>query len=130
MKIFLDSPINKYYVQTLGMIFFPGARFGENEEEDENAPSLSVKTVEEEGGIRAFATVCADGGSESAEYFAEYNPDRTNERVLKLAIGGAVLTAASALLGSAGQTQSCGHSWLQVKCNRLWLKSCRGKKAL
>ena len=32
MKIILDSPINKYYVQTLGMIFFPGEHFAENEE--------------------------------------------------------------------------------------------------
>ena len=99
MKIVLDSPINKYYVQTLGMIFFPGARFGENEEEDENAPSLSVKTVEDEGGVKAYATVSVDGKSESAEYYAEFTADRTKERVLKLAIGGAVLTAASALLG-------------------------------
>ena len=98
MKIFLDSPINKYYVQTLGMIFFPGARFGENEE-DENAPAMSVKTVEDEGGIKAYATVSVNQKSESAEYYAEFTPDRTKERVLKLAIGGAVLTAASALLG-------------------------------
>ena len=99
MKITLDSPINKYYVQTLGMIFFPGSRFGESSEEDDNEPSLSVKTVEEEQGIRAFVTVSADQKSESAEYFAEFTADRTKERVLKLAIGGAVLTAASTLLG-------------------------------
>ena len=97
MKIILDSPINKYYVQTLGMIFFPGAHFGENAEENE--PVLSVKTDEEEQGIRAFAEVSVDGKSEAAEYFAEFTEDRTKERVLKLAIGGAVLTAASALLG-------------------------------
>ena len=99
MKIILDSPINKYYVQTLGMIFFPGARFGENEDEDGTNTSISVRTVEEELGIRAYATVSVEDREESAEYFAEFNPDRTNERVLKLAIGGAVLTAASALIG-------------------------------
>ena len=99
MKIILDSPINKYYVQTLGMIFFPGAKFGENEEEDGTATSISVKTVEEEGGIRAFTTVTVEDKSESAEYYAEFTPDRTRERVLKLAIGGAVLTAASTLVG-------------------------------
>ena len=32
MKITLESPINKYYVQTLGMIFFPGEHFGEKAE--------------------------------------------------------------------------------------------------
>ena len=99
MKITLDSPINKYYVQTLGMIFFPGSHFSESAEENDNEPSISVKTVEEEQGIRAFVTVTAEQKSESAEYFAEFTADRTKERVLKLAIGGAVLTAASTLLG-------------------------------
>ena len=99
MKIILDSPINKYYVQTLGMIFFPGEHFGESEEIREDAPVLSVKTVEEEDGVKAYATVELDGKSESAEYFAEYHPERSKERTLKLSIGGAVLAAASALLG-------------------------------
>ena len=70
MKIILDSPINKYYVQTLGMIFFPGEHFSENEELAEGEPILSVKTCEEENGIRAFATASVDDKSESAEYFA------------------------------------------------------------
>ena len=68
MKIILDSPINKYYVQTLGMIFFPGEHFGEDEELREGEPVLSLRTVDEEGGVRAFATVSIDDKSESAEY--------------------------------------------------------------
>lgn len=99
MKIFLDSPINKYYVQTLGMIFFPGEHFAENDELKQGEPVLSVRTCEEENGIRTFATVSLDEKSESAEYFAEFTPDRTSERVLKLSIGGAVLAAANKLLG-------------------------------
>ena len=99
MKIYLDSPINKYYVQTLGMIFFPGEHFGKEEEESENTPFLSVRTVEEEGGVRAFAEFGCNGESQSAEYFAEKLPERTAERTLKLAVGGAVLAAAGALTG-------------------------------
>ncbi len=99
MKVFLDSPINKYYVQTLGMIFFPGEHFAENEEIKPGEPVLSVRTQEEEQGVRAFATVSIDDKSESAEYFAEFCADRTKERVLKLSIGGAVLAAANALVG-------------------------------
>lgn len=99
MKIILDSPINKYYVQTLGMIFFPGEHFGESKEPCDGEPVLSVKTVEVDCGVRAYATVYIDEMSESAEYFAEYNNERTNERTLKLAIGGAVLSAAGTLLG-------------------------------
>ncbi len=98
MKIILDSPINKYYVQTLGMIFFPGAHFSESEELADGEPSLFVKTTEEETGIRAFVYVTVDEKSESAEHFVAYNPDRTKERVIKLAIGGAILIAFEALL--------------------------------
>ena len=98
MKIILDSPINKYYVQTLGMIFFPGEHFSESEELAEGEPVLSVKTVEEENGIRAFATASVNEKSESSEYFAEFTADRTTERVLKLAIGGAVLAAMGTLV--------------------------------
>lgn len=99
MKIFLDSPINKYYVQTLGMIFFPGEHFAENEDLKPGEPVLSVRTYEEENGIRTFSTVSLDEKSESAEYFAEFTADRSRERVLKLSIGGAVLAAANKLLG-------------------------------
>ena len=99
MKIILDSPINKYYVQTLGMIFFPGEHFSENEELSEGEPCLSVKSVDEENGVRAYAVASVDGKSESAEYFAEFCADRSKERVMKLAIGGAVLAAFNALLG-------------------------------
>ena len=99
MKIILDSPINKYYVQTLGMIFFPGEHFGEDGELAPGEPVLSVRSVEEDGGVRAYAIVSVDDSSESAEYFAEYTEKRTNERTLKLAIGGAVLAAAGALMG-------------------------------
>ena len=81
MKVILDSPINKYYVQTLGMIFFPGEHFAENEEVAKGEPILSVKSLEEENGIRAFAEVSVDDKSEKAEYFAEFTEDRTKERV-------------------------------------------------
>ena len=70
MKIILDSPINKYYVQTLGMIFFPGEHFAENEDIMPGEPVLSVRTQEEEQGVRAFATVAIDDKSESALLFA------------------------------------------------------------
>ena len=99
MKIILDSPINKYYVQTLGMIFFPGAHFSESEELAEGEPVLCVKTVEEENGIRAFVKASVDEKSEEAEYFAQFSADRSKERVMKLAIGGAVLATLSELLG-------------------------------
>lgn len=100
MRITLDSPINKYYVQTLGMIFFPGEHFGQTDEPaDGHEPTLYVKTVEEEGGVRAFCELGFEDKSCRAEYFAEHTESRTAERTLKLAVGGAVLAAAGERMG-------------------------------
>ena len=99
MNIRLESPINKYYVQTLGMIFFPGEHFGESEENNADAPSLFVKTVNEENGICAFAQISYAGKTCKAEYISEFTPEKTEERTLKLAVGGAVITAAGELMG-------------------------------
>lgn len=91
MKIEIESPINKYYVQTLCMIFFPGAKFGSEEADDENAPYLFIKTVEDEMGISSYATMRCDGISVNSEQRADFAPHRTEERTLKLAVGLAVL---------------------------------------
>ena len=32
MRLYIEGPVNKYYIQTLCMIFFPGGKFGEKEE--------------------------------------------------------------------------------------------------
>ncbi len=99
MNIKIDSPINKYYVQTLGMIFFPGEYFGGGEEENENAPSLFVRTRELENGVSAYAETSFEGRTAHAEYTAEYSALRSSERTLKLAVGGAVITAMGELVG-------------------------------
>ena len=59
MKIQIESPINKYYVQTLCMIFFPGIKFGNDDLEDTNEPSLFLKTESDENGISSFAVMLA-----------------------------------------------------------------------
>ncbi len=99
MNIKIDSPINKYYVQTLAMIFFPGEKFGENEQENESAPSLYVFTKKSETGIDAHAELCLGDRKNSCDYSAQFFDYRSEERTLKLAVGGAVLGAASELMG-------------------------------
>ncbi len=101
MKITLDSPVNKYYVQTLSMIFFPGEHFGEKAEEKdtEKEPLLYVRSEERDGVVYAFAKIEWQGKESVAEYSAEKTADRTPERTLKLAIGGAVLAAIGDLMG-------------------------------
>ncbi len=100
MKITLDSPINRYYVQTLSMIFFPGEHFGKQDEEVEaDEPCLYVRSEEREEEIVAYARIEWQGESCEADYVAEKNASRTEERTLKLAVGGAVLAALGERVG-------------------------------
>ncbi len=101
MKITLDSPINKYYVQTLSMIFFPGEHFGEKnrEADDETEPVLYVRSEERDGAVHAYARAEWLDKTCEADYAAEHTEDRTDERTLKLAVGGAVLSALGELMG-------------------------------
>jgi len=101
MKIILDSPVNKYYVQTLAMIFFPGEHFGEKAEacEDADTPVLYVRSEQKENSVWAFARIDWKGEGAQSEYTAEQNDYRTAERTLKLAVGGAVLGALGERIG-------------------------------
>ena len=42
MILKIDGNINRYYVQTLCMVFFPGSTFGENEEPRDGVPEITV----------------------------------------------------------------------------------------
>ena len=42
MILHIDGNINRYYVQTLCMVFFPGSTFGENEQSGEGVPEVTV----------------------------------------------------------------------------------------
>ncbi len=99
MKIEIESPINKYYVQTLCMIFFPGSKFKDETEDSVNPHSLYLKTVSDEEGISSYAKMTYNGKTTEAERRVEYSTTRTRERTLKLAVGLAVLSCGSELLG-------------------------------
>lgn len=98
MKVLIDGNINRYYVQTLCMIFFPGAKFPEDEEESADIPRLSLKlTCDEE---KAVATATATLGEKTTQSIKEYvfTPKRTEERTRKLAVGAAVIAALGELV--------------------------------
>ncbi len=98
MKVLIEGNINRYYVQTLCMIFFPGAKFPENEEEAPDVPLLDLKLVCDEE--KAVATAFAQLGEKTAEATREYAflPERTEERTRKLAVGAAVIGALGELM--------------------------------
>ena len=99
MKLILDGNINAYYIQTLCMIFFPGAKFGAAEQEKEDAPELYLRMTETENGVEAYVHVTVDGKSASAERFYADSTEFDRSRTAKMACGAAVVAACGELLG-------------------------------
>lgn len=97
MKIQIDSPINKYYVQTLCMIFFPGEKFS-GDEDDAESPCLYLKTTQDDLGIISYAKLIYQGREVSAERRSDFSPNRTKERTLKLSVGAAVLACGAEIM--------------------------------
>ena len=78
MKLYVEGNINRYYVQTLCMIFFPGEKFPEDEEVTEKTPVVSLRlTCDEE---RAVAYVEASLGDKRTSAERDYLfADRSSE---------------------------------------------------
>ena len=50
MILHINGDINRYYVQTLCMIFFPGSTFPDDEKPADDVPELTVKVSKTENG--------------------------------------------------------------------------------
>ena len=99
MKLILEGNINAYYVQTLCMIFFPGAKFGVAAQEDPNAPELYLRMTEQADGVDVYVCVAVEGKRAECERFYAYTPDADKAKTAKIACGAAVITACGEILG-------------------------------
>ena len=90
--------VNTYYVQTLCMIFFPETKFSENEEITDETPVLDLDVNENGSGVRVKAQISIGADFSWHEQSVEYDAEHDKERTLKIAIGGAIIKAAGALL--------------------------------
>lgn len=97
MKLFIDGDINSYYVQTLCMLFFPGAKFSQEEELTENSDVLSLTMRTSDEGVTAYAEMRSGGKSVKKERFEPYREGFTKVKTAKIASGVAVLAAGEAL---------------------------------
>ena len=57
MILRLDAGVNRYYVQTLAMIFFPGAKFSLDEQVTPDTPIVTVNTADTSVGFTAKVTI-------------------------------------------------------------------------
>ena len=91
MQINVNGDVNKYYVQTLCMIFYPGAKFSDAAEDD-GTPILDVTVKDVEGGVEATATATLRDMVHSVTKTSESNEYRTHERTVKIAVGAAIVS--------------------------------------
>ncbi len=98
MMIHLDGKINRYYVQTLCMIFFPGETFSEGELPTTDKPELWVRLESNEVGYTAYARAAIGDREFNAERTQLRDDAVTDERALKLAVGGAVIGVLGSLV--------------------------------
>ncbi len=96
MKVTLNGELNKYYVQMLCMIFFPGVKFSDTEDD---GLAVTVDIEKTETGVTARAHLVFDDREATAEANEEYSAEATAERTLKIAVGAAMLAAGGELLG-------------------------------
>lgn len=99
MKLILNGNINVYYVQTLCMIFFPGAKFGAEAQNDPDAPELTLTLKEDENGLWAAVTVSFEGNMACTERFHAFSDEDGKEKISKLVCGEAIVAACGELLG-------------------------------
>lgn len=98
MILHIDGDINRYYVQTLCMIFFPGSTFPDDEEPGDNVPELSLKVERTENGYKAYSFVKLGNNTAECDRETASRPDLTDERCCKLAVGASVAGALGKLL--------------------------------
>lgn len=91
MFISINGDINRYYVQTLCMIYYPGAKFTDTEEED-GTPSLEVSICHKDTYCEATAVATLNGNTYTAVKKNEYTDYHTAERSAKIAVGDVVAT--------------------------------------
>ena len=97
MKVSVVGNLNKYYVQTLCMVFFPGVKFSDDDSED--GLEIDVRIAEDEEGATADVVLRHFDQVTRATHKENFKPEFTSERTLKIAVGAAVIAAAGDLVG-------------------------------
>ena len=100
MILKVDGNINRYYVQMLCMVFFPGTTFSENEVSGEGIPEVSVNvTNDQSGDVTSYVTIKLN--DKVCDAFATVSKDEIINIATReaIAVGRAVFSAGKELLG-------------------------------
>ena len=101
MILHIDGNINRYYVQTLCMVFFPGSTFGENEEESPDVPIVTVHVYgeTENAAETAYVSIRLNDRVCEATETVKKDEDITIASHSAIAVGRALFAAGKELLG-------------------------------
>ena len=100
MILRIDGDINKYYVQTLCMVFFPGSSFGENEVPGEGVPEVSVSVYgDAEGSQTAYVSIKLNDKICEATETVNIKEDISIATHASVAVGRAIFAAGKEMLG-------------------------------
>ncbi len=100
MILHIDGNINKYYVQTLCMVFFPGSTFGENETPHEDIPEIYVSVYPDGENMQtAYVSIKLNDRVSEATETISLGQEVTIATPAAIAVGRAVFAAGKELLG-------------------------------
>ena len=99
MKLIIDGQVNVYYVQTLCMIFYPGEKFSEDQEITADTPVLKLDVKNNEAGYTVNAVLTQGEKQAQAERVYQYRADIDKDKLLKFALGDAILAVCGEICG-------------------------------
>ena len=101
MILKINGNVNRYYVQTLCMVFFPGSTFSENETPHPGVPEIAVDVFGDSSSENVTAYVCIKLNDKVCEATATVS--RSEETSIatheSIAVGRAVFAAGKDMLG-------------------------------
>ena len=100
MKLNINGDVNRTFCQNLCLIFFPGAKFPENEPENSGLPEVYIDVHEENGIIVADAVIVSGGTRAAGHGNARICDYISRDRAVKTSVGSAVLEAGGKLNGT------------------------------
>lgn len=103
MILHIQGNINRYYIQTLCMMLFPGVKFAEDEAETDGSTLADVAVTETEiadgtNGICASILLRHEGKAADASCEMAYSKLHTHEKTAKIAVGKCFFDAGEKLL--------------------------------
>ena len=100
MILNVEGDINRYYVQTLCMVFFPGSTFGENEKGGEDIPEVNVNVYPDgEDSVTAYVSIKLNDLICEATETVSLSQEIAIATHSAIAVGRAIFAAGKELLG-------------------------------